>query len=342
MTVRRGRAHLGRPGRVAATALVVILAAAPALAQNQELKPLLDRLERLERDIRTLNLQVSRGPGTLPSPPGQGVTALTPISPDPSYARLEERLTSLEEDVRGATGRMEVANHGLDQLTKRLDKLVADIDFRLSALERGGAARAPGAIGTAPTAAPSPSGVSAAPPAAAGQGATPPQALGTISPSDLQGVKPPAGGAQGAPAGAAPATPPAESGALPKGSASDQYAYAFGLLRQARYDEAETALRAFIKAYGNDPLAANARYWLGETYYVRGDYVQAAEVFLEGYQSAPKGQKAPDALLKLGMSLGSLDKKKEACATFAKLLGEFGDAPASKVAVRERQRYECK
>jgi tol-pal system protein YbgF len=131
---------------------------------------------------------------------------------------------------------------------------------------------------------------------------------------------------------------------LPEGTPEDRYRFAFGLLRQARYDDAEVALRAFLKAHEGDPLAGNARYWLGETYYVRGDYQQAAVVFYEGYNTAPKGAKAADTLLKLGMSLASIDKKNEACATFDKLAKEFSDTAANiaKLVTRERQRSGCK
>jgi tol-pal system protein YbgF len=130
---------------------------------------------------------------------------------------------------------------------------------------------------------------------------------------------------------------------LPQGTPKEQYSYAFGLLRQANYDKAEEALQAFLKVNGDDPLAGNARYWLGETYYVRGQYVQAAEVFLKGYRSDPKSPKAPDTLLKLGMSLTNLDKKREACAAFDKLEADFPDASASikNTVAKERQRGGC-
>ena len=50
-------------------ALTLSLTGAPgARAQSTDLQPLLDRMERMQRDIQTLNLQVSRG-GT-PSLPG--------------------------------------------------------------------------------------------------------------------------------------------------------------------------------------------------------------------------------------------------------------------------------
>lgn len=113
---------------------------------------------------------------------------------------------------------------------------------------------------------------------------------------------------------------------LPKTSASDQYEHAFGLLRQSKFKEAETALKQFLTDYNSDPLASNAYYWLGETYYVQKNYEQAAIQFLKGYKNFPKGKKAPDSLLKLGMTLGHMNKTKEACATFSKIGKEFPDA----------------
>ena len=63
-----------------------------------------------------------------------------------------------------------------------------------------------------------------------------------------------------------------------------------------------------------------AQYWLGETYYVRGQFKDAAEAFLKSYKQYQAGEKAPDSLLKLGMALGELGQKDAACST----LNEFG------------------
>ena len=134
-----------------------------------------------------------------------------------------------------------------------------------------------------------------------------------------------------------PVAPTAPTAALPEGSPRDQYMHAFGLLRQGKYDQASAALKAFLEKNGADPLASNARYWLGETYYVRGAFVEAAETFLEGYQSGPQGPKAADALLKLGMSLSNLDKKREACAAFEKLRTDFPQAPAGLKSTLQRE-----
>ena len=130
---------------------------------------------------------------------------------------------------------------------------------------------------------------------------------------------------------------------LPKGTPKEQYTYALNLLRQANYDQAEIALKQFIEMHSGGSLAGNARYWLGETYYVRADYQTAAQVFFEAFQNSPKGTKAPDMLLKLGMSLARLGKTNEACATYDKVESDFAtSSPRIKSAVsRQRQQIRC-
>ena len=332
--------RFGLAGAFIAANLIIVAAAPPVSAQNTDLRSLLDRLDRLERDIRTLNVQLSRG-GAVAPPKG---AAAAPS--DHSLARIEVRLGALEEELRASTGGIEDVAHVVDQVSKRLDKLVADVDFRLSALEKVASAARQGAPVGPPqlSAAPSPPSVQQAPPGTSAKGFAPPQSLGTINQSDLGLAPPPAGTALPSAAQPAAKPPPAEPDVLPEGTPEDRYRFAFGLLRQARYDDAEVALRAFLKAHEGDPLAGNARYWLGETYYVRGDYQQAAVVFYGGYNTAPKGAKAADTLLKLGMSLANIDKKNKACATFDKLAEEFSDTVANiaKLVTRERQRSGCK
>lgn len=136
---------------------------------------------------------------------------------------------------------------------------------------------------------------------------------------------------------------PPVTGTLPSGTPQEQYNYAFGLLRQADYAGAEVALKQFLQRYPNDPLAGNAQYWLGETYYVRKDYNSAAIAFAEGYRKYPNGGKGPDSLLKLGMSLAEVGQKPQACQALGQLEREFPKASAniSERAKVERQRLEC-
>ena len=323
---------------VAVLVLGVALSTSFGAQNTDDLRVVLDRMERLERDIRTLNLSLSRGrPVTPPVSGAKPVPSVPKAGPrgatadwegNPGLARMGVRLSELENDLRSATGSMEQFGFQIRKIGKRLDKLVSDMDYRLSVLE-GRTQGQPGAVSGARTAAPP--RLSAAP-----------VPLPVQKPAPAAAKTTPA--ARAAPAQPAPApTASAATIVLPPGTAKEQYNYAFGLLRQANYDKAELALQEFVKLHPKEALASNARYWLGETFYVRAAYVQAAEVFLEGFQADPKGPKAPDSLLKLGMSLGGLDKKREACAAFDKLLKDFPDAPAGvkNTVTREKQKNGC-
>ena len=101
---------------------------------------------------------------------------------------------------------------------------------------------------------------------------------------------------------------------------------------------------AFVKANPTHSLTPNAQYWLGESYYVRNKFKEAAVAFAEGFQRFPKSDKAKDFLLKLGVSLGALDNKKDACVALKQLDTEFPDAPQTvkRRAEQERNRLACK
>ena len=127
-------------------------------------------------------------------------------------------------------------------------------------------------------------------------------------------------------------------------SAQALYDDAFNDIRNAKYESAETKFRKFMSEYPSNPLASNAQYWLGETFYVRGDYPQSAKMFAQGYQDYPKGPKAPDSLLKLGLSLAKMEKKDDACLSFQQLKKDFPDesVPANRRASQEMKQLGCK
>jgi tol-pal system protein YbgF len=307
-----------------------LLSIGTARAQDRDLRPLLDRLDRMERDMNQLQRQVYRGGSTsgapVPVAPADGGTAVN----------LELRIDQIETQMRTLTGSLEEVNYSIDQLKRRLDKLVGDVDQRLTQLEHPGtpAGAAAGGVAAAPPGSPAP-GAGANPAAPASQPGTlvaPPAAAQNLG-GQTAAARPPG----------TPAPTPGGPGTLPTGSAQDQYNYAFGLLRQADYPAAEEALRTFVQRYPNDPLAGNAEYWLGETYFVRKDYNNAAATFAEGYRKYPQSGKAADNLLKLGMSLGNVGQKKEACLTFSQLAHDFPKASGNitERANQEKQRLGC-
>ena len=113
------------------------------------------------------------------------------------------------------------------------------------------------------------------------------------------------------------------------------------LLRR-QFGEAESGFRTFIEKYPEHNLAGSAQYWLGETYYAQNDFKQAAQSFLKGYRQYPKSRRAADSLLKLGISLGRLGQKQQACAAYGAVGSEFPKAvEARKRAQAEAKRAGC-
>jgi tol-pal system protein YbgF len=319
---------------------VLVVAAVPAIARAQDANTQ-ERLDRLERDLNMLQRQVYRGGAAVMPPPAGGVGST-------NAADIEIRMERLEAQMRDLTGKVEQVGNGLDQLRQRVEQINSDFDVRFSEM----------AGGATPGSAPGRPGAAGPPPAAAAPtrfaGEPPPPGGGLMPTGTI--VPPPAGGGglnpifnTLSPPGAGPPSrpPPAEPAkaeAPPAGgSVSEQFNRAFGLVKQADYAGAETALRAFIEAHPNDPLTGNAQYWLGQTYYARNKFAEAASAFAEGYKRFPKGSKAADDLLYLGMSLAKADQKKNACLALEQLGQAFPNpAPAIRArAAAERKRLAC-
>lgn len=247
----------------------------------------------------------------------------------------ETRLSAVEDQLRALTGKVEQMDYLSRRMDQALQRMQADFDQRLMKLET-----------TPPTVIP-PAPTPSAPPASTGHEmedesgeAPPPQqpVTGTLGGVKMKGDKV-TGGIINPKTPALPKTP--EDYGL---TAQELYDKAFGLLRQANYDDAEKAFKRFIDKHESDKLIDNAKYWYAETHYVRGNFNDAAIAFADAYQQNPKGTKAPDSLLKLAMSLGSLEKNKDACGALDALKSKYPNA-SSTIKVRadqERSKMKCK
>ncbi len=109
------------------------------------------------------------------------------------------------------------------------------------------------------------------------------------------------------------------------------------LLRR-QFGDAEAGFSTFLSKYPEHSLAGSAQYWLGETFYAQSDFKRAAQTFLQGYKKYPKGRRAPDSLLKLGISLNRLGQAEQACAAYAAVSSEYPKA----VEARRRAQAEAK
>ena len=130
---------------------------------------------------------------------------------------------------------------------------------------------------------------------------------------------------------------------LPDDIEDVQYQFAMDLLKQGDYETAEIAFQEFLNVGENLSLLSNSNFWLAETLYVRENYKDAAKNYLNLYQVYPESMRAPDALLKLGISLIKMDQREQGCLTFLQLQDTYPNATASLInrSNLELQKNEC-
>ena len=126
---------------------------------------------------------------------------------------------------------------------------------------------------------------------------------------------------------------------LPNKPPKEQYEFAVSFMKIGDYETAEFALKEFIEKNKGDDLAGNAQYWYGETFRIRQLYSDAATAYLDGYQNYPKSKKAPDNLLKLGITMVQLGEKDQGCKMISGVKKEY---PKASKSVLQKAQYEQK
>lgn len=257
---------------------------------------------------------------------------------------IEMRLSAVEDQIRSLTGKVEQVDFLSRRMEQTLARMQADYDARLTKLEMSAVQQSAAAAPQtqhqqAPVIVPSPTaGAPAQEEQAEESAAEQPAVVGSLGGVKVRGDK-----ITGAIV--SPKAPPLPNKPDDYGlTAQESYDRAFGLLRQANYEDAERAFKGFIDKHGQDKLIDNAKYWYAETFYVRAKFGDAAVAFAEAFQQNPKGTKAPDALLKLALSLASMDKPNDACDTLSALKAKYPNAAATirSRADQERTRLKCK
>lgn len=110
------------------------------------------------------------------------------------------------------------------------------------------------------------------------------------------------------------------------------YEAAFDALKGGRYDESAQLFQGFLQAHPSGVYAPNARYWLGESYYVTQNYEMAREQFQLLVERYPTHDKTPGALLKVGLSQYGLRDLDGAEATLAKVSAQYPGTDAARTA----------
>ncbi|MEW6332097.1 MAG: tol-pal system protein YbgF [Pseudomonadota bacterium] len=129
--------------------------------------------------------------------------------------------------------------------------------------------------------------------------------------------------ASAAPVAAAPAITPQEQ---------KDYDTAFTLMKQGQYDRAAKGFRDFLANHPQSTLRDNARYWLGEAYYVKRDFRKALAEFTRLGSDHPESPKLPDAMLKIGYCRYDLGEWAKAREALNQVIARYPGQPAAKSA----------
>jgi len=130
---------------------------------------------------------------------------------------------------------------------------------------------------------------------------------------------------------AAPAGAARPSSAVDRSVIDAEYQAAYAMLspQQKRYEEAAAAFAAFVEKYPDDALIPNAKYWLGEAYYVSQKNRPALEAFESVMADHPNSSKAPGALFKIGRLKEAAGDRTAARAAYQRVVNDYPNAPAA-------------
>ena len=284
---------------------------------DEKLNQVLKELQQIKKDMQTLEKAVYSQ-----SFKGSGKTQASG-SLEGALTRQLVKITELEEQMQKLTASHEEVMFSFEQLNERLNKTQKDNELRLSDLETGDVKQV-----TKKT--------------------KPKQFPGTDKPQNLGNMvvqKEPEQQQTSSinPASVVKIEEPEVKEVLPKKSPEEQYKFATSLIKVGVYDQAELALREFVKKNSKHKLAGNAQYWYAETFYIRQLYHDAAAAYLDGYQKYPQSSKGPQNLLKLGVTLSELGEKDQGCQMLNGIKKQYPKAKQSVIqkAKYEKKKYKC-
>jgi tol-pal system protein YbgF len=306
--------------------LCVVLFNSFVMAEDEEiyLKAISDQIQVITKDIKTLEKAVYQK---------ADITNSTKLNINESDGLNEDvmtkhllKLNEIENQFRQLTNKFEEVNFKLDKLSTRVTKIQSDAQLRFSDLENGISTTSKKTNSVLP-------------------GSTKPQDFGA-SPGYETSNLPKEQSINSVETAQTVITeePEKRKSLLPNKPTDEQYEFAVSFMKIGDYETAEFALREFIDKNKDHDLAGNAQYWYGETFRIRQLYSDAATAYLDGYQNYPKSDKAPDNLLKLGITMVQLGEKDQGCKMISGLKKEYPKASKSVLqkAQYEQKKFKCK
>ncbi len=286
-------------------------------------------VERLKRQLLTLEQNFYRGSPTSPS---------IPSSPQPSSMPLSgSSQMALEQEIQKLTSALEETRHTVKLQRTEIQALKNDIELRLSQLEKKKVIQEHVKEISKPTSDLKIPPVKSAPI----KSSTPERTL--CLPENKTPPLDPTPSPETKNEDPTPKVLTSPSSSLPDDAVTEEYNESLALLKSKDYASAQKAFSSFIKNHPNHELTGNAQFWLGEALAASGDFTQASVAFLTAYKNHPKNAKRPESLLKLAHCLGQLGKQKEACATLQKLSVDFPESSSAlkRMMVEEQKSNGC-
>jgi len=117
----------------------------------------------------------------------------------------------------------------------------------------------------------------------------------------------------------------------------DLYQQGLNTFKAGNTQKAREFLQKFVDQYPHHELAANAHYWLGETYYTEKIYDQAVLEFENVIKNYPGKEKVPAAMLKQGLAFKGLGDVKNARYVLNKLISTY---PRSEEAAQAKKKLK--
>ena len=288
------------------------------------LKAISDQMQVITNDLKTLEKAVYQKSDVVRSKSSNSITS-DGLNEDIMTKHLL-KLNEIEDQFRELTNKFEEVNFKLDKLSTRVTKIQSDAQLRFSDLENDKTDTTAKNQKELPGSA-KPQDFGAAP---AYQTNNLPQEQSINSVETAKTV-------------IAEEPEPRES-LLPNKPSEEQYEFAVSFMKIGDYETAEFALKEFIDKNKDHDLAGSAQYWYGETFRIRQLYSDAATAYLDGYQNYPKSNKAPDNLLKLGITMVQLGEKEQGCKMISGIKKEYPKANKSVLqkAQYEQKKFKCK
>jgi tol-pal system protein YbgF len=296
------------------------------VAEDEEiyLQAISDQIQVITKDLKTLEKAVYQKSDVVLSNASNQIKS-DGLNEDVMTKHLL-KLNEIEDQFRELTNKFEEVNFKLDKLSTRVSKIQSDTQLRFSDLEN----EAPNSKSEKQVKLP---------------GSTKPQDFGA-SPGYQTSNLPKEQSINSVEAAKTVISeePEKRESLLPEKPADEQYEFAVSFMKIGDYETAEFALKEFIDKNKDHDLAGNAQYWYGETFRIRQLYSDAATAYLDGYQNYPKSKKAPDNLLKLGITMVQLGEKDQGCKMISGLKKEYPKASKSVLqkAQYEQKKFNCK